>query len=438
MNILLIGSGGREHALAWKIAGSPLCRALIAAPGNPGIADHAECVPVQVDDVEGLLALALDRKIDFVVPGPEVPLVLGLADRLRAAGIPVFGPSAAAARLEGSKGFMKDLCAKYDIPTAAYARFTDGAKAQDFIKKTGAPIVVKADGLAAGKGVVVAQSVEEASEAAASMLSAPGASIVVEQFLDGEEVSYFALTDGRTVLPFASAQDHKRVFDGDKGPNTGGMGAYSPAHLMTPYLEAKILERIVWPTVDAMASEGCPFSGVLYAGIMVCNGEPYLLEYNVRFGDPECQPLMMRLDSDIVPVLLAAAQGRLADIKSSDLVWSYESALCVVMAAKGYPGPYAKGGAITRIDEAQALAGVRVFHAGTARGSDGGVTSDGGRVLGVTARGSSIAQAQSRAYEAVDRIVWPDGFCRRDIGWRAVESDFRHKRLSSASLKDHF
>ncbi|MCB9978942.1 MAG: phosphoribosylamine--glycine ligase [Rhodospirillales bacterium] len=420
MNILLIGSGGREHALAWKLASSPLCSRLIAAPGNPGIAEHAECVSVQADDVEGLVALAQDRKIDFVVPGPEVPLVLGLADRLRAIGIPVFGPSQAAARLEGSKGFMKDLCAKYDIPTAAYARFTDVAKARAFIEKTGAPIVVKADGLAAGKGVVVAQSVEEACQAADSMLSAPGASIVVEQFLDGEEVSYFALTDGRTVLPFASAQDHKRVFDGDEGPNTGGMGAYSPAHLMTPYLEAKILERIVWPTVDAMAAEGCPFSGVLYAGVMVCNGEPYLLEYNVRFGDPECQPIMMRLDSDIVPVLLASAQGRLAEVKPSDLVWSYDPALCVVMAAKGYPGSYVRGGKITGIDAAQALSGVRVFHAGTARGADGALIAHGGRVLGGSARGETIARAQSRAYEAVDTIVWADGFCRRDIGWRAV------------------
>lgn len=421
MKILLIGSGGREHALAWKISASPACSTLIAAPGNPGIAKHARCVSVRADDVDGLVALAVEHKIDFVVPGPEVPLVLGLADRLRAIGIPVFGPSQAAARLEGSKGFMKDLCAKYEIPTAPYARFTDSEKARAFIEKTGAPIVVKADGLAAGKGVVVAQSIEEARGAADSMLVAPGASIVVEKFLDGEELSYFALTDGRTVLPFASAQDHKRVFDGDQGPNTGGMGAYSPAHLMTPYLEAKILERIIWPTVDAMAAEGCPFSGVLYAGIMVCDGEPYLLEYNVRFGDPECQPLMMRFDGDLVPVLLAAAQGRLAGVESSSLLWSSDAALCVVMAAKGYPGPHARGGRIEGLDQAESLPGVQVFHAGTVRDSTGALMADGGRVLGVTARAPDLARARDQAYRAVDHIVWPEGFCRRDIGWRALE-----------------
>ncbi len=420
MKILLIGSGGREHALAWKIAASPLCTELIAAPGNPGIAVHAQCVDVRADDVDGLVSLAVARKVDFVVPGPEVPLVLGLADRLREVGIPVFGPSQAAARLEGSKGFMKDLCAKYDIPTAPYARFEDAAKARAFIEKTGAPIVVKADGLAAGKGVVVAQDVAQALEAVDAMLSVPGASVVIEKFLDGEEVSYFALTDGRTVLPFASAQDHKRVFDGDRGPNTGGMGAYSPAHLMTPYLEAKILERIVWPTVDAMKTEGCPFSGVLYAGIMVCDGEPFLLEYNVRFGDPECQPLMMRLDGDLVPVLLAAAQGRLAEVKPESLFWSSDAALCVVMAARGYPGSYAKGGRIEGISQAEEVPGVRVFHAGTLQAGDGSVVSDGGRVLGVTARAPDVARAQAQAYAGVDRIVWADGFCRRDIGARAV------------------
>lgn len=421
MNILLIGSGGREHALAWKIAASPLCTTLIAAPGNPGIAAHARCVPVRADDVDALVALAVEHKIDLVVPGPEVPLVLGLADRLRGHGIAVFGPSQAAARLEGSKGFMKDLCAKYDIPTAPYARFTDSSKARAFIEETGAPIVVKADGLAAGKGVVVAHSLEEAIGAADSMLAQPGASVVVEKFLDGEELSYFALTDGRAVLPFASAQDHKRVFDGDRGPNTGGMGAYSPAHLMTPYLEAKILERLIWPTVDAMAAEGCSFSGVLYAGVMVCNGEPYLLEYNVRFGDPECQPLMMRLESDLVPILLAAAQGKLAEIKAADVRWATDPALCVVMAAKGYPGPHVRGGRITGLEQAASLSGVQVFQAGTVLDPQGSLTADGGRVLGVSARGADLKQAQAQAYRAVDRIVWPEGFCRRDIGWRALD-----------------
>lgn len=421
MKILLIGSGGREHALAWKIRQSPLCETLICAPGNPGISAIAdETVPVAVDDIPGLVALAKDRKVDFVIPGPEIPLVLGLADALTAEGITVFGPDKAAARLEGSKSFTKDLCAKYEIPTAAYARFTDIAKANDYIAKRGAPIVVKADGLAAGKGVVVAQTVEEAQTFAASCLAeGEHASIVVEDFLDGEELSYFALTDGRTVIPLASAQDHKRALDGDKGPNTGGMGAYSPAPLLTSVLEGKILERIVWPTVDAMAHEGCPFRGVLYAGLMIVNGEPYLIEYNVRFGDPECQVLMPRIEGDLVPVLLACARGNLRD-EEKTLRWKPDAALCVVMAAKGYPGAYQKGDAIGGIEKAEGLSNVTVFHAGTAQGIKGNLVASGGRVLGVTATGPDVCAAQKSAYAAVDAIDWPGGFCRRDIGWRAL------------------
>lgn len=430
MKILLIGSGGREHALAWKLRQSPLCETLICAPGNPGISALAdETAPVPIDDIPGLVALAKDRKVDLVVPGSETPLVLGLADALEKEGITVFGPGKAAARLEGSKSFTKDLCAKYEIPTAAYARFTDVAKARAYIEKRGAPIVVKADGLAAGKGVVVAQTVEEAQKFAEECLSAgPESSIVVEDFLDGEELSYFALTDGRTVLPLASAQDHKRAFDGDKGPNTGGMGAYSPAPLLTSVLEGKILERIIWPTVDAMAHEGCPFRGVLYAGLMIVNGEPYLIEYNVRFGDPECQALMPRMEGDLVDVMLACAKGTLRD-KEKALHWKPETALCVVMAAKGYPGAYRKGEAIGGIDKAQSLPGVTVFHAGTAQDTSGNIVASGGRVLGVTATGPDVRAAQAAAYAAVDAIEWPGGFCRRDIGWRALLTGAERAKL---------
>lgn len=431
MKILLIGSGGREHALAWKLRQSPLCGTLIAAPGNPGIAALAdEVVPVAVDDISGLVKLAKERSVDLVVPGPETPLVLGLADALDKEGIPVFGPCAAAARLEGSKGFTKDLCAQYEIPTAAYARFTDKDKALDYIRKCGAPIVVKADGLAAGKGVVVARSVEEAERFAAECLApAPGASIVVEAFLDGEELSYFALSDGKTVVPLTSAQDHKRAFDGDEGPNTGGMGAFSPAHLLTPMLEGKILERIVWPTVDAMARSGSPFRGVLYAGIMVVNGEPYLIEYNVRFGDPECQAIMPRLEGDLVDVLYACAQGRLKD-KEKALRWKQEAALCVVMAARGYPGAYEKGSVIRGVETAGGMPGVTVFHAGTARDAQNALVAAGGRVLGVTALGADVRAAQAAAYGAVDAIDWAEGFCRRDIGWRALLTPDARARLS--------
>jgi phosphoribosylamine--glycine ligase len=427
MKILLVGAGGREHALAWAIAKSPLCSMLYCAPGNPGIEAHAKSINIKVHDVENIVKFAQDEAIDLVVVGPEKPFVEGLADRLQSHGIKVFGPSAKAARLEGSKAFMKDLCAKYGIPTASYKRFTKFEDAKTYIEKSGAPIVVKADGLAAGKGAVVCMSVEDALNAAQGMLSgamfgAVGTEIVIEQFLDGEELSYFALTDGKTMLPLASAQDHKRAFDGDEGPNTGGMGAYSPAHLMTAELEEKILHRIIKPTIAAMAKEGCPFSGVLYAGVMVVRGEPYLIEYNVRFGDPECQALVMRLQGDFLEIMLAGAEGRLNALKGK-VTWSDQTAMCVVMATKGYPGDYPQDTVIRGLDAASKHdPQVQVFHAGTKHGADGAVLSAGGRVLGITALGKDALDAQQKAYRVIDLIDWPDGFCRRDIGWRAIKA----------------
>lgn len=425
MKVLLVGGGGREHALAWRLANSEKCNELYAAPGNPGIAEVAECFPIAADDVEGLVKLAKDKAVDLVVVGPEAPLVAGLADRLIAEKIKVFGPKQQAAQLEGSKGFTKDLCSKYDIPTAGFGRFTDAAKAEEFIRKTGAPIVVKADGLAAGKGVIIAHSIEEAIDAAKDMLSGnafgqAGHEIVVEEYLDGEELSFFALSDGETVIPFTSAQDHKRVGEGDVGPNTGGMGAYSPAHLLTYDLQQKIMERIINPTVKGMKADGCPFSGVLFAGIMVVGGDPYLIEYNARFGDPETQPMLLRLQNDLLQLLDACASGRLAG--HGDLKFSDNTALGVVMAAKGYPASYAKGGVIKGIENADQVQGVKVFHAGTTQNAAGDITASGGRVLTVTASASDVADAQKRAYEAVDLIEWNDGFCRRDIGWRAVKA----------------
>ena len=423
MKILVVGSGGREHALCWAIRQSALCHQLLAAPGNAGISQLAELVPIAAEDVDGLTAFAIANRVDLVVVGPEVPLVLGLADRLAAAGIKVFGPSAEAARLEGSKGFMKDAVARFGVPTAAYGRFTEAEAAREFIREKGAPIVVKTDGLAAGKGVVVAGSVDEALAAVDSLMGqrifgAAGDELVVEEFLTGEEVSFFVLVDGETALPLASVQDHKRVGDGDSGPNTGGMGAYSPAPVVTPEVEAKIMERCIMPTVRGMAAEGRPYRGVLFAGLMVDRGEPKLLEYNVRFGDPECQVLMARLASDIVELMLAAANGTLA---GRSAVWRPEPALVVVMAARGYPGEYRKGTLIRGLGEAGAVEGVTVLHAGTKTGEGGAILSNGGRVLGITATGSSLAEAQARAYRAVDRLDWPDGFCRRDIGWRALD-----------------
>jgi phosphoribosylamine--glycine ligase len=422
MRILVVGSGGREHALCWAIAASPLCDKLYCTPGNAGIAAEAECVPIKVDELDKLVAFARDNRIDFVVVGPEGPLVAGLADRLRAVGIKTFGPSAKAAALEGSKSFTKELCAKYDIPTAAFKRFTEAAPAKVYVRAQGAPIVVKADGLAAGKGVVVAQSVEEAEVAIDAMLTArefgaAGAEIVIEEFLAGEEASFFALIDGKTALPLASAQDHKTVGEGDTGPNTGGMGAYSPAPIVTEAMAEQVMKTIILPTVVAMEAEGCPFTGVLYAGLMIGPKGPRLIEYNVRFGDPECQALCLRLVSDLLPALIAAADGMLAQFH---LRWKAETSLTVVMAAQGYPGPYKKGTEIKGLERAGQMRDVVVFHAGTERSPDGRILATGGRVLGVSALGSSVAEAQARAYAAVDQIDWPEGFCRRDIGWRAV------------------
>jgi phosphoribosylamine--glycine ligase len=422
MKVLVVGSGGREHALCWAIAASPLCERLWCAPGNAGIARVAHCVAIGAGDIDGLVAFARDNAIDFVVVGPEAPLVAGLVDRLEQAGVKAFGPTAAAAVLEGSKGFMKDLCAKYGIPTAAYRRFDDADRAKAFIRKQGAPIVVKADGLAAGKGVVVARTEAEALDAVDAIMAErafgdAGAEIVVEECLDGEEASFLAICDGTNFVPLASAQDHKPVGEGDTGPNTGGMGAYSPAPVVDAAMERTIVDTVIAPTVAAMAAEGRPFKGVLYAGLMIGPDGPKVLEFNTRFGDPECQPLMVRLMSDLLPCLVAARDGVLEDF---DLRWHDEAALCVVMAARGYPGAYDKGTEIKGLDAADAVPGVTVFHAGTDRSDDGRIVAVGGRVLGVTATGATIADARARAYEAIDRIDWPDGFCRRDIGWRAV------------------
>ena len=424
MRILVVGGGGREHALCWAIAGSPLCDKLYCAPGNAGIAGEAECVSIAAENIPAIVEFAQREGIDFVVVGPESPLVLGLVDRLTEAGIKSFGPTAAAAALEGSKAFMKDLCAKYGIPTAGYGRFTEAKAAKDFIRQKGAPIVVKADGLAAGKGVIIAETVDEAEAAVDSMLTGgqfgeAGEEVVIEEFLGGEEASFFALVDGETALPLASAQDHKRAFDGDKGPNTGGMGAYSPAPVVTDSVVAEVMRKIIEPTVAAMKAEGRPFKGVLFAGLMLTAEGPKLLEYNVRFGDPECQVLCVRLMSDLLPALIATHDGML---KNFQLRWQDKAALTVVMAAKGYPDSYQRGSTIRGLDRAAALSDVMLFHAGTKAGPGGAVLANGGRVLAVTATGATTAAAQARAYDAVDLIDWPQGFCRRDIGWRAVKS----------------
>ena len=423
MNILLLGSGGREHALAWKIAASPLTERLFCAPGNAGIAQEAEVVALDIADHAAVIAFCRGRKIDLVVVGPEAPLCAGIVDDLAAAGIKAFGPSKAAARLEGSKGFAKDLCRANAIPTAAFERFTAAALAKAYVRAQGAPIVVKADGLAAGKGVVVAQSVAEADAAIDMMfggsLGEAGAEVVIEEFLDGEEASFFALCDGETAIPLALAQDHKRAFDGDQGPNTGGMGAYSPAPVMTLELTRRAMDEIVLPTVRAMKAMGAPYKGVLYAGLMITPAGPKLIEYNVRFGDPECQVLMLRLMSDLVPALFACCDGVL---KNFDLRWYPDAALAVVMAAKGYPGSYARGSVIEGLDAAAQVEGVEIFHAGT-RADGGKIVADGGRALSVCALGKTVGEAQARAYAAVERIRWSDGFCRRDIGWRAVERE---------------
>ncbi|MEA2897701.1 MAG: phosphoribosylamine---glycine ligase [Bradyrhizobium sp.] len=420
MNILLLGSGGREHALAWKIAASPLVTKLWCAPGNAGIAREAECVAIDIADHAAVIDFCKRNAVDFVVVGPETPLVAGIVDDLASAGIKAFGPGRAAAQLEGSKGFTKDLCKASKIPTAGYERFSDAAAAKAYIRAQGAPIVIKADGLAAGKGVVIAMTLEEASDAIDMMFDGgfggAGAEVVVEEFLRGEEASFFALCDGEHALALATAQDHKRAFDGDKGPNTGGMGAYSPAPVMTDAMCARVMDEIIHPTLRAMRARGVPFKGVLFAGLMITDQGPKLIEYNVRFGDPECQVLMLRMMSDILPALLASADGQL---KNFDLRWYPEPALTAVMAAKGYPGDYARGTRIEGLDEAAKVEGVEIFHAGTIS-KDGRILANGGRVLNVCASGTTVAEAQRRAYEAVDRIHWPEGFCRRDIGWQAV------------------
>ncbi len=419
MNVLLLGSGGREHALAWKLAQSPLVERLIVAPGNAGIGTVAELKALDIADHAAVIALCKAEKIDYVVVGPEAPLVAGIVDDLAAAGIEAFGPDRAAAQLEGSKRFTKDLCKRHSIPTAAYETFTEAAAAKAYVREKGAPIVIKADGLAAGKGVVVAASLAEAEAAIDMMaeggLGAAGATIVVEEMLVGEEASFFALCDGETALPLASAQDHKRAFDNDEGPNTGGMGAYSPAPVMDAAMEARVMEEIVLPTLAGMKAEGMPFKGVLFAGLMITAEGPKLIEYNTRFGDPECEVLMPRLQGDLFPLLRAATHGTLAGRSAT---WRKEAALTVILATKGYPGAYGKGSEIRGLERAAAL-GAEVFHAGTIA-QDGRILANGGRVLAVTALGATVSEAQTLAYRAVDAIDWPDGFCRRDIGARAV------------------
>ena len=420
MNILLLGSGGREHALAWKLAASPLVDRLICAPGNAGIAREAECVALDITDHAAVIAFCKANKIDFVVVGPEGPLCAGIVDDLESAGIKTFGPNRLAARLEGSKGFTKDLCRDNNIPTAGYRRFTAAQPAKDYVRKMGAPIVVKADGLAAGKGVVVAQTISEANTAIDMMFGGDhDAELVVEQFLAGEEASFFALCDGENAIPLASAQDHKRAFDGDTGPNTGGMGAYSPASVMTPQMTARAMDEIILPTMRAMKAMRTPYKGVLFAGLMIANDGPKLIEYNARFGDPETQVMMLRLMSDLLPALIAARDGQL---KNFDLRWYPDAALTVVLAAKGYPGSYSRGSVIEGLDEAAQVEGVEIFHAGT-KAEGAKVLANGGRVLNVSALGKTVSEAQARAYRAINKIRWPEGFCRRDIGWQAVKRE---------------
>ncbi|MES2601713.1 MAG: phosphoribosylamine--glycine ligase [Pseudomonadota bacterium] len=416
MNILLIGSGGREHALAWKMAASPLLTKLWCAPGNAGIAQDAECVALDVANHAAVIDFCKMNKIDLVVVGPEAPLAAGIVDDLAAAGIKAFGPSKAASQLESSKGFTKDICKANSIPTAAYERFRDADAAKAYIRKQGAPIVVKADGLAAGKGVVVAMTLAEAEAAVDALFTAAGAEAVVEEFMEGEEASFFVLCDGDDALPLVAAQDHKRAFDGDKGPNTGGMGAYSPAPVFTDAVRERTMTEIILPTLRAMKAMGMPYKGVLFAGLMITKDGPKLIEYNARFGDPETQVLMIRLMSDLVPALLASVEG---ELKHFDLRWYPEPALTVVMAAKGYPGDYAKGTSIDGLGDAAKVERVEIFHAGTRADGDK-ILANGGRVLNITATAKTVSEAQRRAYEAIDRIKWPEGFCRRDIGWQAV------------------
>ena len=423
MNILIIGSGGREHSLSWKIAQSPLLDQLYVAPGNGGMGDIAKCVDLNTANHDDVIEFCRDKNIEFVVIGPEAPLVDGLADRLSQENITPFGPTAAAAILEGSKGFTKDLCAKYNIPTAAYGRFKEATAAKRFVAEKGVPIVIKADGLAAGKGVIIAETIEEANDAIDDIFGGQfgeaGAELVVEEFLEGEEASFFVLTDGENILPYGTAQDHKRVGEGDTGPNTGGMGAYSPAPVMNDKMIARTINEIILPTVKGMKQEGRPFQGVLFAGLMITEKGPELIEYNVRFGDPECQTLMMRLTSDIVPALMACANG---NVEQVPVTWSNNVALNVVMAANGYPGSYEKNTEIKNLDQAGNADNVVIFHAGTKKDGDT-ILATGGRVLNVIALSSSVTEAKKDAYLALDQIDWKQGFCRRDIGWRAFKRE---------------
>ena len=423
LNILVLGSGGREHALCWKIAQSPLLANLFCAPGNGGTGDVAQNIDLNMDDHQAVVDFCQQQHIALVVIGPEAPLVAGLADTLTAAGIAAFGPSQEAAQLEGSKGYTKDLCAQANIPTAAYGRFDDAQAAHDYLASQSAPIVVKADGLAAGKGVIIAETLQQAHEAIDDIFGGAfgqaGAELVIEEFLTGEEASFFVLCDGENALPMATAQDHKRVGDGDTGPNTGGMGAYSPASIMTPALVEQTMQDIILPTMKAMAARGAAYRGVLFAGLMLTPQGPKLIEYNCRFGDPECQVLMQRLDSDLVPALQAAANGSLANIS---LNWRDEVAMTVVMAANNYPAAYEKGSVISQLETVN-TDDTMVFHAGTARDEKGTITAIGGRVLNVTAKGKTVAQARDNAYIGVKKIDWPEGFCRQDIGWREIQRE---------------
>ena len=420
MNILILGSGGREHSLAWAVLQNPKCDKLIVAPGNAGIAQIADCATIDINDGGTVVEFAARNNIDFVIVGPEAPLAAGVADRLREAGVLVFGPSKAAAALEASKAFTKEICDACNAPTAAYGHFTDAAAAKAYVQAQGAPIVVKADGLAAGKGVIIAETVAQAEDAIDDMFGGEfgeaGAEVVIEEFMEGEEASFFILCDGENILPIGTAQDHKRMGDGDTGPNTGGMGAYSPAPVLTDEIAERAMAEIIRPCVAEMAKRGMPYQGVLYAGLMIEKGVPRLVEYNVRFGDPECQVLMMRLGAQVMDLLHAAAEGRLDAMRVN---WANDHALTVVLAAAGYPGSYEKGSVIRGLDAMPEDSSNKVFHAGTAE-RDGQIVAAGGRVLNVTARGDTLAQAQERAYAMVDTVDWPEGFCRRDIGWRAL------------------
>ena len=422
MRVLVVGSGGREHALCWSIAASPLLTKLWCAPGNPGIATLATCVPIGAMDIAALVAFARDNTIDLVVPGPEAPLVAGITDAMEAAGIPCCGPTQAAAQLEGSKTFTKQICDAAGIPTARWERFEDAEAAREFVRRRGAPIVVKADGLAAGKGVVVALTEDAALDAIASMMDArifgeSGAAVIIEECLTGDEVSLFALCDGTHAVSLGAAQDHKRVGDGDTGPNTGGMGCYAPTPMFGPDLEQAVMDRVIRPTLAEMAQRGTPFRGILFAGLMLTPDGPKLIEFNVRFGDPECQVLLLRLRSDLLPALLAAHDGELAHF---DLRWHDNAAIGVVMAARGYPTAPEQGSEIRGLAAAAAKPGVQIFHAGTTADADGHMRAAGGRVLTVCATDASLPAARDAAYAAVDAIDWPEGFCRRDIGHRAL------------------